>query len=363
MLGKVIFSKKRKMQSIKSTGYEVYFGDEGFVALEKFLAVHQPSKLFALVDENTERDCLPIVLKKIGDNDINILRIPSGEIHKNLNTCTQLWQQLTDLGADRKSLLINMGGGVITDMGGFVASAYKRGIAFINISTTLLGMVDASVGSKTGVDLGGLKNQIGFFADPAMVIVDPIFLKTLPKIELIAAYAEIIKYGLSYDATLWDDFSSDGLKNADDIIHRCIKIKNEVVLTDKKENNLRKVLNFGHTVGHAVESHFLLSEHKENLTHGAAIAVGMVVACFLSYELLGFPLDKCDDIKRYIKSIFGVVPLARADHSEIISLLQHDKKNTSGDLNFVLIKAIGSHKIDCKVTVKQITKALDYYEL
>lgn len=349
------------MKSIQSTSYPVHFGETGFGALQTFLTTEKISKIFVLVDENTKAHCLPIVLKKIPLENFTELLIPAGEAFKNLTTCTHLWDELTEKGADRKSLLINIGGGVITDLGGFVASAYKRGIAFINISTTLLGMVDATVGSKTGVDLGVLKNQIGFFADPKMVIIAPIFLKTLPKRELTSAYAEIIKYGLSYDKKLWEDFYGLKYKNIDEVIYRSVAIKNEVVLKDKKESALRKVLNFGHTVGHAVESYFLAHPQKENITHGEAISVGMVVACAISTAVLGFEKEKTDRIKNYIISVFGKIPLEKSDYPKILNLLKHDKKNTAGKLNFVLLKDVGKFQLDCQVSEEHIIKGLDEY--
>ena len=237
------------MQTIQSTGYPVHFQETGYIALNGFLENKKFKTVFVLVDENTRKECWPIFEKKIDlDIQFKIIEIKAGEIHKNLETCVDIWNSLTNLGADRKSLLINIGGGVITDMGGFVASAFKRGIQFINIPTTLLSMVDASVGSKTGVDLGVLKNQIGFFADPEMVLIDPIYLDTVIEKEITSGKAEIIKYGLTYDQRIWEAFLEHGNQiNLKEMIHRSIEIKNEVVLEDRLEGGLRKILNFGHT--------------------------------------------------------------------------------------------------------------------
>ncbi|EDO27686.1 predicted protein, partial [Nematostella vectensis] len=268
---------------------------------------------------------------------IELIEIEAGEEFKNLDTCIGIWNAMTDLNADRKSLLITLGGGVITDMGGFVASAYKRGIDFVNIPTTLLSMVDASVGGKTGVDLGVLKNQIGLFANPEMVIVDTNYLQTVTPREINSGLAEIIKYGLTSDASLYQRIKENPQLDITELIHRSIEIKNEVVLEDPKEKYLRKILNFGHTIGHAIESYFLESEHKEKLTHGEAIAIGMVAECYLSTQLFNFPKDELENIKTLIKTIYGSVEISASDFDEILAYLKHDKKNVGGQVNFVLL--------------------------
>jgi len=352
------------MQTIQSTGYPVYFNNEGYKALNEFIKKSH-KKVFVLVDENSHQHCYPIFRNEIeAEVNFELIEIESGEINKNLDTCVGLWNSLTELGADRKSLLINIGGGVITDMGGFVASAFKRGIQFINIPTTLLSMVDASVGSKTGVDLGVLKNQIGFFADPQMVLIDPKFLETVPKKEITSGKAEIIKYGLTYDKNIWQDFLKNG-ENVDllKLIHRSIAIKNEVVIEDKLEGGLRKILNFGHTIGHAVESYFLKSTDKKTLTHGEAIALGMITESYISSQLLDLPKTELDNIKQTIVSIFGKIPLLKEDYSAVLDLMKHDKKNINGQINFVLINGIEDYRIDCKVPTKLIEASLDYYLL
>lgn len=351
------------MQTILSTSYPVHFQETGYNALNEFIVSKAFKIIFILVDENTHEHCLPILQQEITAEVVfEIIEIESGEVNKNLGTCMSLWQALTDLGADRKSLLINIGGGVITDMGGFVASAYKRGIQFINIPTTLLSMVDASVGGKTGVDLGVLKNQIGLFADPEMVIIDPMYLQTLSEKEITSGMAEIIKYGLTYDESLWKQFL-DETEEVDLIgmIHRSIEIKNEVVLEDRLEASLRKILNYGHTIGHAVESYFLESEHKETLTHGQAIALGMITETYISSKLLGFPEDVLAIIKKTITGIFGKVPVLAEDYDAVLDLMKHDKKNVNGQVNFVLLEGMEKCKIDCKVTPELIIESLDYY--
>ncbi|PIX10930.1 MAG: 3-dehydroquinate synthase, partial [Flavobacteriaceae bacterium CG_4_8_14_3_um_filter_31_8] len=232
------------MQTIQAATYPIHFQQKGYQNLEKLLTQKKYSTLFILVDENTKQLCYPRFLKHLNTLlSIKIIEIKSGEIHKNLETCVTVWNKITDFGGDRKSLLITLGGGVITDLGGFVASCFKRGIDFINIPTTLLSMVDASVGGKTGVDLGVLKNQIGVFANPQMVIIDEGYLETLATRELTSGMAEIIKHGLIYDAKLFNQIKVFKEQNTNSLIHRSIEIKNEVVLQDPKEKNLRKILN------------------------------------------------------------------------------------------------------------------------
>jgi 3-dehydroquinate synthase len=333
--------------------------------MDVFLRDFKPSKCFLLVDENTHQYCLNYFISKL-ENKISfeLLQINSGESQKNLETCTFLWKKLTDLGADRSSILINLGGGVITDMGGFTASTFKRGISFINIPTTLLSMVDASVGGKTGIDLGVLKNQIGLFSNPELVIIDAHYLETLPYRELLSGLAEIIKYGLTYDVELWNkvrEINSLTVSNITPLIHRSIEIKNEVVTKDPRENGIRKILNFGHTLGHAVESYFLESSDKLTLTHGEAIAVGMIMELYLSNKLFNFSLNLVNDVKNKIKSLFGNVEITSNDFDNIMTLLIHDKKNINGIVNFVLLSSFEHCELNCNVNKSLLIEAFEYY--
>jgi len=355
------------MKPILSNNYFVNFNKDAYFKLNAYLSSNKTSKIFILVDENTNQHCLPILLEALETtSEIEIIEIEAGEENKNLDTCSGVWHALTELGADRKSLLINLGGGVITDLGGFVASCFKRGIKFINIPTTLLSMVDASVGGKTGVDLGVLKNQIGLFSDPEMVLVDTRYLETVDEREIRSGLAEIIKYGLTYDVKLWDEINSFkklSINNIESLIHRSIEIKNEVVTEDPKEHGLRKVLNFGHTLGHAIESYFLESENKEKLTHGEAIAIGMITETFLSEKLLNFPSDKLVNIKNKLLEIYGTTVIKPSDYDAIIELLIHDKKNVSGQVNFVLLSNLENFKFDCTVDKSLLIEALNFYSL
>lgn len=352
------------MKSIKAVSYPVHFQEKAYKEISELISKNNYSTLFILVDENTFEHCYPKFMANLAtDKVIEVIEIESGEVYKNIETCVQIWQAMTALNADRKSLLITLGGGVITDMGGFVASCYKRGIDFVNIPTTLLSMVDASVGGKTGVDLGSLKNQIGLFSNPEMVLIDPDFLETVIPREIKSGMAEIIKYGITYDIKLFNEIKQYKDLHIRDLIARSIEIKNEVVLQDPKEQNLRKILNFGHTIGHAIESFYLESDNKENLTHGEAIAIGMICESYISNKLLGFPDEKFKEVKQTILSIYNKITLYKDDFSAIIDLLKHDKKNVNGQVNFVLLNDYEDCKIDCKVAEELIIESLEFYNL
>jgi 3-dehydroquinate synthase len=298
--------------------------------------------------------------------DIEIIEIENGEEHKTIDTCVGVWNALSELNADRKSLVINLGGGVVTDLGAFVASTFKRGIQYINVPTSLLAMVDASVGGKTGVDLGVLKNQIGVINTGAMVLIDTSNLSTLPANELRSGYAEMLKHGLIQDESYWTellDLSNLTLKNLDNLIYKSVLIKNKVTTLDPNEDGLRKTLNYGHTLGHAIESLFLEDNNKTTLLHGEAIAVGMVLATYISHKLLGFPKQKLDLIKLTMIELYGKVVFHQYDYQQIIDLLIYDKKNSHGNINFVLLNDIGSSKIDCIVENSLIREAFDFYSI
>ncbi len=357
--------KIKYMNAILSTNYYVHFNDDAFVALRKYFKDNFHSKLFVLVDSNTRKSCLTHFLGQIElDLNFEIIEIEAGEIHKNIDTCGKIWNQLTKLGADRKSILINLGGGVITDMGGFVASTFKRGIKFVNIPTTLLSMVDASVGGKTGVDLGALKNQIGMFSNPEMVLIDTAFLKTLSEREMRSGLAEIIKYGLTFDINIWHQLRSITnleYESLDELVYRSIVIKNDVVLKDLKEENLRKILNFGHTMGHAIESYFLEDKEKSSLTHGESIAIGMVIESYYSSQLFDYPISETQDLKDFVIRFYGKAPILTSDFEAIISLMQYDKKNVNGMVNFALLKNTDEFAINVQVDNKLLIEGLNYY--
>ncbi|MDT0641715.1 3-dehydroquinate synthase [Zunongwangia sp. F363] len=345
---------------------EVYYSNEAYHKVNSYLSYNKPSKVFVLVDSNTHENCAARFLSRIGQaSDFEIIEIPAGEEHKNLETCEGVWNVLSELGADRKSLLINVGGGVVTDLGGFVACTFKRGIAYINVPTTLLSMVDASVGGKTGVDLGNLKNQIGVISNPEMVLIDSSYLETLPKNEMRSGLAEVLKHGLIKDEAYWEkvsDLATLDLSDLDEIIKRSVEIKSEVVTKDPYEKNIRKTLNYGHTLGHAIESFFLTHSSKPKLLHGEAVAAGMVLATFISQKLKDFPVEKLNRISSKIFDIYGKIEFDKNDLEKIIDLMKFDKKNEHGKINFVLLKDIGEPEIDCLVPNEIIYEAFEFYQ-
>lgn len=353
------------MTSITTNSYAVHFNAKGYKELNNYLKNNHFSKLFIIVDTNTHVHCLPRFISKLEtDLTCEIIEIDAGEAHKNIDTCVGVWNALSELGADRKSLIINVGGGVVTDLGGFVACTFKRGLKYINVPTSLLSMVDASVGGKTGIDLGPLKNQVGVISSGDMVIVDTGFLDTLPQNHLKSGLAEMLKHGLIYDREYWNKFLNLNTLTLDDLdalIHQSVEIKNHVVTEDPNEHGLRKTLNFGHTLGHAIESYFLSQTDKEELLHGEAIAIGMIMEAYISSHLLGFPKDDLKTIKETFLKIFKRVTIEASDHNAIIKLLKYDKKNEHGNINFVLLERIGMPKIDCLVENELLLKAFDYY--
>ena len=354
------------METIKASSYSIFFEEKYYLSLENYLNDTMHSKIFVLVDSNTKKYCLPIFLSKIPQHiDYQIIEISAGETYKNLDTCQQVWQELTTLQADRKSIVFHLGGGMLTDLGGFTAATFKRGIAFINFPTTLLGMVDASVGGKTGVDFNHLKNQIGLFANPELLIVDFSYLKTLPKRELHSGLAEIIKYAVSYDVKLWKEmqkhlpFTEKKLK---EWIYRSIFIKNEIVLQDPKEQGIRKILNFGHTIGHAIESYFLESKTKNTLLHGEAIAAGMLMETYLSVKLFNVKEKELKQLEKVVFTYFDKINYSTNEYPSFLKWMQHDKKNINGEVLFTLLERIGKSKWNVKVSDNLIIEALDYYK-
>lgn len=355
------------MNTISATDYAIVFNENAYSQLNLHLQEENYSKIFILVDENTNENCLPEFLPLLSTEiTFEIIELESGEINKNIQTCSEVWSILAELGADRKSLIINLGGGVITDLGGFVASTFKRGIDFINVPTTLLGMVDASVGGKNGVDLGTLKNQIGTITSPQMVLIDTRFLKTLPQNQMRSGLAEMLKHGLIADKKYWQLFLNmeqiDSVE-LDEMIYKAIIIKNNIVREDPKEMSIRKALNFGHTLGHAIESYFLESPQKTTLLHGEAIAIGMILESYLSLQKQLINPDEYFEIKKTIKSIFGTIEISENDLTPICDLLVHDKKNEYGKVQFALLNGIGHVMINQEVAIDLIKRAFEDYKI
>lgn len=337
--------------------------DKEFSALNQYLEENKPSKIFILVDENTHENCLPILLANMETNiPFEIIEIEAGEENKNIETATQLWEILSEYEADRKSLMINLGGGVITDLGGFVSSTYKRGIKFINIPTTLLAMCDASIGGKTGIDHQYLKNIVGTFANSERIFVYPEFLKTLDFIELRSGFAEMLKHGLIADVTHWNDLIKIEKLTPNTIIphiENSMMIKENVVVKDFKEKNIRKTLNFGHTIGHAVESLFLKA--SDNITHGEAVALGMIVETKISQLENLISEDSSNNIIENIRKFYPYNSIEKFSNEEIINLMFNDKKNNYGDINFSILERLGKCNYDYKVRKENIEIALNFY--
>jgi len=315
-------------------------------------------RIFILTDENTFEHCLPFVLNIEGLHEASVITIASGELNKTIESVIKVWSYLSSRGADRNSILINLGGGMISDLGGFAASAFKRGILFINIPTTLLAQVDASVGGKTGINFQGLKNEIGAFKIPEYVIVYSGFLKTLDRRNLLSGYAEMLKHGLIYSEEHYnkltqfeiiDEWDMEKLTN---LIWKSIFIKNDFVQNDPLEKNKRKVLNFGHTFGHAFES-YSYSTNKP-LYHGEAVAHGMICELYLSALKLKFPEPLLKDIKAYMETNYGVFELPESAFETVFELMTHDKKNEQDKINFTLLKNIGIPEINVNCTKAEI---------
>lgn len=338
--------------------------DQNFLQLNDFLNELQPSQILILVDENTHEHCLPKLLGNLEtDIPFEIIEIEAGEDLKTIETATHLWEIFAEFAADRKSVLLNVGGGVITDLGGFTASTYKRGIPFINIPTTLLGMCDASIGGKTGIDHLFLKNIVGTFATPEQIFVFPDFLQTLPFAELRSGFAEMLKHGLIADEKHWNDLISLEDLTPEKIapfLETSMLIKQNVVEKDFKEQNIRKTLNFGHTIGHAAESLFL--QRGKPIAHGEAVALGMICETHLSFLENLIPEQTASTIVNNIQQFFPYISISEFSHEDLISLMKNDKKNEAGNINFSLLEGIGGCRFDCLVSAENITYALHYYQ-
>src|SRR5690606_9039780 len=320
------------------------------------------SKILILVDRNTDEHCLPVLRAEVPRlAGCDVIEVDPGEENKNIDFCVGIWKMLIDFGADRKSLLINLGGGVITDMGGFVASTFKRGIDFVQVPTTLLSQVDASVGGKTGIDLDNLKNIIGTFTQPQAVFIATKFLKTLDSRQVVSGFAEVIKHGLIADAPFYEAVKGKKATEIglDDIRHS-VGIKNNVVTLDPHEKGLRKTLNFGHTIGHAIEGYSLANDSNP-LLHGEAIAVGMICEAFLARRLNGLSDEALADIVATFRRHFPDYRFGENIYGQLIELMKNDKKNAGDRIGFALLSEIGRCDVDVFVTEDLIRESLDFY--
>ena len=320
--------------------------------------------IFVLTDENTRKDCWPAIKDFLVLRNATIISIQAGDHHKDIHSLMKVWEQIEAGHATRHSLLINMGGGMVTDLGGFAASTYKRGIDFINIPTTLLAMVDASVGGKTGINFNGLKNEIGTFNNAHCVIFHTPFLKTLDQQNLLSGYAEMIKHGLIDQERTWAelmnfDITTPDWKLLSELVMKSVKVKQRIVKSDPKEHGLRKALNLGHTFGHAFEE-FSLKHDQHPILHGFAVAYGLVAELYLSSVRFHFPTDKLHPTVDFIREHYGRLSFTCDDYDELIDFMRHDKKNHDGQIITTLLAGIGDLRLDQSVSEEEIKEALDF---
>jgi 3-dehydroquinate synthase len=332
-------------------------------ALTTAVAECEHDRTFILVDETTERCCLPLVSGMDCVEGAQTIVIGATDTHKTLDSLAHVWEELGKGGGTRHSLLINIGGGMVTDLGGFAASTFKRGINYINIPTTLLAMVDASVGGKTGINFRGLKNEIGVFSNASTVILDTTFLKTLDTKNILSGYAEMLKHGLINDEKMWAELINEELSVSHSsfkkMLAESVAVKQRIVTEDPTEQGIRKALNLGHTAGHAFES-FALSNNAPIL-HGYAVAYGLICELYLSAIKTGFPSEKMHQTVRFIKEHYGKMSITCDDYPTLLELMTHDKKNVAGTINFTLLGGIGDIRINQTATKDDIYEALDFY--
>lgn len=344
--------------------------------LSQAIADCEHDRIFILTDETTHRLCLPLVKYFDCLKDAEIITIGASDVNKTLESTARVWERLQKGGATRHSLLVNLGGGMITDLGGFAASTFKRGINFINIPTTLLSMVDASVGGKTGINFGGLKNEIGVFNDSKYVILSAEFLKTLDKENILSGYAEMLKHGIiNRDSqSMWAelinfDFDNIDLQALQKMVAESVAVKEKIVIEDPHEHNIRKALNLGHTIGHAFESWAMRMAEQGNGTkriskpilHGYAVAFGIIPELYLATRKTGFPHDIMYRTVRFIRDNYGYLPITCDDYPTLLELMTHDKKNIAGLINFTLMGGIGDIRINQTATKEEILEALDFF--
>ena len=321
-------------------------------------------RIFVLTDDTTQQLCWPKIKNFKALKNSTPIIIKATDTHKNLDTLSQVWQALSNGGATRHSLMINLGGGMVTDLGGFAASTFKRGIDFINIPTTLLAMVDASVGGKTGINFGGLKNEIGVFSDSRFVIINTQFLDTLDHDNICSGYAEMLKHGLISDERTWAelvtfDLDTPDLSQLQRMVAESIKVKERIVEADPHEHGIRKALNLGHTMGHAFESFAM--RRGTPILHGYAVAYGLISELYMSARKTAFPTDRMHQTVRFIRENYGTLNITCDDYPTLIELMHHDKKNTSGIINFTLLGNVGDIRINQTANEEEIKEALDFF--
>jgi len=329
-------------------------------SLPAFLDSNDFSAVAVIADNHTFKFCYSEIKSLLPKH--TLVRIKAGEEQKHIATCELIWDALTRANFDRHALVLNLGGGVIGDMGGFCAATYKRGIAFAQLPTTLLAQVDASVGGKLGVDFNGLKNHIGVFQQPDAVLIDPAFLTTLPERELRSGFAEVIKHCLIADAPMWEHIRRRDPDEQDwpALVAHSVGIKQRIVAQDPTEKGLRKILNFGHTLGHAVETYFL-SQPRKRLLHGEAIAVGMIAEAFIAFQKKMIDEELLTQIEEYVFAVYGNARLMETDVEPVLALTLQDKKNRGHEVRMSLLNGPGSCAFDMPVTPAEMRRGLGYY--
>ena len=340
---------------------KIIISDDLRQSLSEAIAEVKHDLLFVLCDETTERLCLPAVSDFECMKDAHRITIPATDSHKNLESLSHVWSELQRMGATRHSLMVNLGGGMVTDLGGFAASTFKRGIPYINIPTTLLSMVDASVGGKTGINFGGLKNEIGVFNNARSVILDTTFLRTMDSENILSGYAEMLKHGLINNEQMWAELLTFNVQRSTlnvQMIADSVAVKQRIVTEDPTEQGIRKALNLGHTAGHAFES---LALERKPVLHGYAVAWGLIVELYLCCVKTGFPQDKMRQTVAFIKENYGRMAISCDDYPHLIELMHHDKKNIGNTINFTLLGGIGDIRINQTATEDEIKDALDFY--
>ncbi|HPF50101.1 MAG TPA: 3-dehydroquinate synthase [Draconibacterium sp.] len=333
--------------------------------LRSLIADYPKGKVFLATEETVDNLWISRSNVFFEEFEINKVVIPAGEQNKKIDSVAKIWEFLSQNGGDRKSLLINIGGGMLTDLAGFAATTFKRGIDFLNVPTTLLSQVDASVGGKTGINFNGLKNEVGTFKEPVAVIINTDFLKSIDRENFISGFAEMIKHGLIHNPVHLEelkavDFDCINYDDLQEIIRHSVNVKEYFVANDLTEQNIRKALNFGHTVGHAFESFAI--EQKRPILHGYAVAYGMIVELYLSSKLCGFPKSDLDRLTVWLQSIYGKFNVKEDDFEILYQLMTHDKKNESGRINFTLLPEIGKIEINQNCSKELIMDALNYYK-
>lgn len=331
--------------------------------LAEAIAECEHDRIFVLVDETTNKLCWSLVKDYLCLKDAQTIVIGATDRRKNLDTLVHVWESLQQGKATRHSLLINLGGGMVTDLGGFAASTYKRGINFVNVPTTLLAMVDASVGGKTGINFGGLKNEIGVFNDAEFVLLDTNWLRTLDEANIRSGYAEMLKHGLIADETMWAELINFNLAQPNllqlaSMLNKSVRIKERIVAEDPHEKGIRKALNLGHTFGHAFESWAM---KRQPVLHGYAVAFGLIAELYLATTQTDFPTERMRQTVNFIRAYYGSLPITCNDYPELIELMHHDKKNRGNEINVTLLGGIGDIRIDQTITEEDIKEALDFF--